>query len=225
MVHGFVDITNSLGDMIKFLANEPSVGLFYIQQHTHNAVPNLINLNRKLVAKSHEVNLHMEDLEDSITMTRSMKEFGFPVAEEMSRDIKHSLAVMASNHPKKGLINIPRESSAIGRISTSRLYGDDNNSGSLLNILKSARRKAGSFKWTQPETKEEHIQVKDGGEPSSSTVAETGINDQLMSFSNKYEEFRATREAELEEWLGCGSGDQQDKNAADRTQEEEQEHF
>ncbi|KAK4359960.1 hypothetical protein RND71_022189 [Anisodus tanguticus] len=41
-VDGFVDITESLADMIKFIANEPSVGLFYIQQHNQKAAPNLV---------------------------------------------------------------------------------------------------------------------------------------------------------------------------------------
>ncbi|CAH9106423.1 unnamed protein product [Cuscuta epithymum] len=200
MVDGFVDITNNLGDMIKYLANEPSVGLFYIQQHTHNAIPNLVNLNRNVVEKSHEVILHMEDLEDSITVMRSMKVFGFPIAEEMNRDIKYSLAVMTASQPKKGLlnINIPRGSFGIGSVSTSsNLDGSDNNSSYLSSVLKSARRKASSFKWAQLETKV----------PSSPTVAKAST-DQLLSFSSKFEEFRATREAELEEWLEGGRCDQ-----------------
>ena len=31
------------------LANEPSVGLFYVQQHVQRAVPNVINLKVRLV--------------------------------------------------------------------------------------------------------------------------------------------------------------------------------
>ncbi|CAH9118964.1 unnamed protein product [Cuscuta europaea] len=200
MVDGFVDITNNLGDMIKYLANEPSVGLFYIQQHTHNAIPNLVNLNKNVVEKSHEVILHMEDLEDSITVMRSMKAFGFSIAEEMNKDIKYSLSVMTASQPKKGLLNItiPRGSFGIGSVSTnSNLDGSDNNSSYLSSVLKSARRKASSFKWAQLETKV----------PSSPTFAKAST-DQLLSFSSKFEEFRATREAELEEWLEGGRCDQ-----------------
>ena len=61
-------------DMIKFIANKPSAGIFYVQQHTHTAVPNLINLTSKTEGKSRQVTLHTAD---SIVMVRSMKECGF----------------------------------------------------------------------------------------------------------------------------------------------------
>lgn len=37
-------VNEGLTDMIKYLANEPSVGLFFVQQHTQNAVPNLLHI-------------------------------------------------------------------------------------------------------------------------------------------------------------------------------------
>ena len=43
-VDGFVEISNCLAEMIKYAANEPSAGLFFIQHHTQNAVPNVIKL-------------------------------------------------------------------------------------------------------------------------------------------------------------------------------------
>ena len=52
MVDGFAEITESLAEMIKYVANEPSVGLFYVQQHTWNAVPNVIRLKNNVVEKS-----------------------------------------------------------------------------------------------------------------------------------------------------------------------------
>ncbi|KAK4353036.1 hypothetical protein RND71_028554 [Anisodus tanguticus] len=65
---GFVEITESLADMIKFIANEPSAGLFYVQQHTRSAVPNLINLTNNIEEKSRQVTLYTADSEDSIVM-------------------------------------------------------------------------------------------------------------------------------------------------------------
>ncbi|KAK4716824.1 hypothetical protein R3W88_015162 [Solanum pinnatisectum] len=38
-VDGFVEIIESLMDMIKFIANDPLAGIFYVQQHTCTAVP------------------------------------------------------------------------------------------------------------------------------------------------------------------------------------------
>lgn len=104
-VDGFVEISNCLAEMIKYAANEPSAGLFFIQHHTQNAVPNVIKLKNNIIDKSHETTLHTEDLEDSVSMVRSMKECGFPIADEMIGDIKKSLAMMTTKHPKGRLIH------------------------------------------------------------------------------------------------------------------------
>ncbi|KAL6006686.1 hypothetical protein ACLOJK_032179 [Asimina triloba] len=37
-------VNECLAEMIKYIANEPSVGLFYVQQHTQNAIPNLVHI-------------------------------------------------------------------------------------------------------------------------------------------------------------------------------------
>ncbi|KAJ0493169.1 hypothetical protein HanIR_Chr12g0583101 [Helianthus annuus] len=103
-IDGFVEISKGLGDMMTSLANEPSVGLFYVQQHAHNAVPNIVNLSNKVVAKSREIGLHTEDTEDSIAMVRSMADCGFPVVDDMIKDIAKCLAIMSSRQPRRGLI-------------------------------------------------------------------------------------------------------------------------
>ncbi|KAL7189962.1 hypothetical protein ACSBR1_039575 [Camellia fascicularis] len=117
-VDGFVEVIESLAEMIKYVANEPSVGLFYVQQHTQNAVPNLINLKNNVMEKSRELTLHTKDLEDSITMVRSMKDYGFPIADEMIGDIKKSLAIMSTKQPKRGLIHNPSLGFQMGRTSS-----------------------------------------------------------------------------------------------------------
>ncbi|CAL5439235.1 unnamed protein product [Camellia sinensis] len=122
-VDGFVEVTESLAEMIKYVANEPLVGLFYVQQHTQNAVPNLINLKNNVMEKSRELTLHTEDLEDSITMVRSMKDCGFPIADEMIGDIKKSLAIISTKQPKRGLIHNPSSGFQMGRTSSWGLLG------------------------------------------------------------------------------------------------------
>ncbi|KAH1261668.1 hypothetical protein GmHk_02G004476 [Glycine max] len=104
-VDGFVEISNCLAEVIKYVGNESSTGLFFIQHHTQNAVPNVIKLKNNIIDKSHETTLHTEDLEDSVSMVRSMKECGFPIADEMIGDIKKSLAMMTTKHPKGRLIH------------------------------------------------------------------------------------------------------------------------
>jgi hypothetical protein len=39
-----VTVQNSITDMVKDVANEPSVGLYFVQQHVHKAVPGLLSL-------------------------------------------------------------------------------------------------------------------------------------------------------------------------------------
>ncbi|CAA2984313.1 uncharacterized protein LOC111407396 isoform X2 [Olea europaea var. sylvestris] len=165
-VDGFLQIAEESADMIKFVANEPSVGLHYVQQHTQNAVPNLINLKKKVFEKSHETTLHSEDLEDSITMVRSMKEFGFPIADEMSREIKKSLAIMAKKQPKKGLLNssglrIGRTSSwspaTWGRNAVHSNPGEERTTGYLSSVFQSAKQRAENFKWARVELKESSL--------------------------------------------------------------------
>ncbi|PRQ58732.1 hypothetical protein RchiOBHm_Chr1g0362511 [Rosa chinensis] len=162
-VDGFVEITECLGEMIKYVANEPSVGLYYVQQHTQNAVPNLVGLRNNVVNKSRETTLHTEDSEDSITMVRSMKECGFPVADEMIRDIKKSLVLMSTKQPKRGLINNQGSASQLGRGSSwkpaswSRSPSDaqqDSGGSYFSTVLKSARQKASNLKWPQLDPKE-----------------------------------------------------------------------
>lgn len=167
---GFVDITECLAEMIKYVANEPSLGLFYVQQHTQNAAPTVIQLRNNVVDKSHETTLHTEDSEDSITMVRSMKECGFPIADEMIRDIKKSLLIMSTKQPRRGLILDSRSSFQAERPSSwgpsswgrSAVYSqqDSEKSGYFSTVLKSARKKASNFKWPQLDSGE-LMQTKD----------------------------------------------------------------
>lgn len=253
-VDGFVEITESLADMIKFIANEPSVGLYYIQQHTQKAAPNLVNLKNNIEEKSREMALHTEDAEDSITVIGSMKECGLPIAKEMIKDLRHTLAVISKKQPKKGLISGPSSSFPVG-ITTSwspstwaRNTGseedDERTAGYLSNVFKSAKQKASNFKWPQLETGESQPAKS---EPSSSDKDESSVthpndmlfaadassssslgransedltlssqtadalqqeqvpksmsHDQLLSLSENFDEFKADKEAKLEEWL------------------------
>ncbi|PKI34903.1 uncharacterized protein LOC116195908 [Punica granatum] len=186
-VDGFVEITESLAEMIKYVANEPSVGLFYIQQHTQNAVPNVINLKNKVGLKSHETTLHTEDAEDSIAMVKSMKDCGLPIADEMIADIKKSLSIMSVKQPKKGLIS-PASSFQMGR---SRSLGPsswgwsndpedgERKGGYFSSVFKSAKQKAGNFRWPQLDHKGP-MQMKDEKEEKSMSNS----NEMLLSSSS-----------------------------------------
>ncbi|KAK3027216.1 hypothetical protein RJ639_040805 [Escallonia herrerae] len=260
---GFAEITESLAEMIKYLANEPSVGLFYVQKHTENAVPNVINLKNNVHEKSREMTLHTEDLEDSITVVRSMKECGFPVADEMIRDIKKSLTILSTKQPKKGLISSRRSGSQTGRGSSwgpptwgRNAVSVESDAGQrptnyLTTVFKSAKQRASNLKWSPLDFKEskQAVAEKLTSYPSPSHVAKAvGVSSamldkeadelpvssqivgeeeeeeaasrdgslsghQLLSLSENFEEFKAEKEAKLEEWLG-GTGTQDEPNEA-----------
>lgn len=163
-VDGFLEVTEDLADMIKYVANEPSVGLFYVQKHIQNSTPNLVNLKNNVVEKSHETVLHTEDSDDSIAMMRSMKECGFPIAEEMIGEIKKSLSIMTNKQPRKGLLSSSR-SGYSGRTSSwsAATFGSntmfphpdsEKNVGYLSGVFKSAKQKVTNLKWPQVESKE-----------------------------------------------------------------------
>ncbi|KAK4750244.1 hypothetical protein SAY87_027693 [Trapa incisa] len=171
-VDGFMEVSENIAEMIKYVANEPSVGLFYIQQHTQNAVPNVISLKNSVGMKSHETALHTEDSEDSIIMVRSMKDCGLPIVDEMIADIKKSLSIISAKQPKKGLISSPISSFQMGRSNSlgpnrwswgSPVHNPEDGEGKggyLSSVFKSARQKAGSFKWTQLDVIDP-VQLKD----------------------------------------------------------------
>ncbi|KAG9160884.1 hypothetical protein Leryth_008703 [Lithospermum erythrorhizon] len=237
-VDGFVEVTECLAEMMKFVANEPSVGLFYIQQHTKNAATNLVNFKNDITEKSHEIALHEEDSEDSITMMRSMKDCGLPIADEMIRDIKSSLAIMKSKPPKRGLITSSSWSPAMFSRNSSYKQEDatssDGASGYFSNVFRSAKQKASNFRFSQPESSElNHSTMFLPGPSPSSVASESNYSavpdaegeefplsshlsdlpsvglrvhkctsdQEMLSMSHTYEEFKAYREAKLEEWL------------------------
>ncbi|XP_038992160.1 uncharacterized protein LOC120115557 [Hibiscus syriacus] len=163
-VDGFVEMTKSLAEMIKYIANEPTLGLLYVQKHTHDAVPNVVDLSNRVTEKSREASLHSEDLEDSITMVRSMKECGIPIVDEMIKDFENSLMLISSDEKlKQGLVDSLDSGFTITRTRSwgpiSWSYGSidvrqQDGSHYFSTIFKSAREKASSFKWFQVESKE-----------------------------------------------------------------------
>lgn len=181
---GFVEVAECMAEMIKYVANEPSVGLFYIQQHIQNAVPNVVNLKNKVANKSREMVLHTEDAEDSISVVRSMKEYGHSIADEMIKDIESSLALVSATQPKRGLISSSTSAFKMGRSSSwgpvawtrkpsssSQLQEDGEKSVSYLsNVIKSAKDRASYFRWPQMELNE--LSQAKGGTPSSVSYQE-----------------------------------------------------
>ncbi|XP_039129580.1 uncharacterized protein LOC120265689 isoform X2 [Dioscorea cayenensis subsp. rotundata] len=147
--------------MIKYLANEPSVGLFFVQQHAQTSMPYLLGVKDKVMEKIHEVTLHTEDIEDSIHVVNSMSECGLSIANDMIQDINRSLLIMSTSQPKRGLIQNPLSGFYTDRSSSnwatdSDAYAgsnqDDSKSGRnyISTFFNSAKQKVAGVKWSPP---------------------------------------------------------------------------
>ncbi|PKU69669.1 uncharacterized protein LOC110094125 [Dendrobium catenatum] len=154
---GFMSVKGGVDDMIKYLANEPSMGLYFVQQHAQSSMPYLLDVKDKVMEKIHEVTLQTEDVEDSIDVVQSMTEIGYPLVEEMIKDIKTSLLIISKCQPKRGLIQMPtwgrqtesRNSNVAVAVGCSDKFGhqDDEGSHSYLSaVLSSAKQRAVGFR-------------------------------------------------------------------------------
>lgn len=152
---GFLCVKDGVDGMIKYVANEPSVGLYFVQQHARASMPILLDVKGKLVEKTHEVTLHTEDMEDSICAVRSMADFGLPLADDMIKDINRSLHIMSKTQPKRGLIQNPSWGFQSGKSSGAwDELGTGNGSSSrnyLSSMFNTAKQKASSLRWPQPD--------------------------------------------------------------------------
>lgn len=150
-------------EMIKYLANEPTVGLFFVQRHAQTSMPYLLNIKDKVGEKIHEVTLHTEDIEDSICVVRSMTEYGLPIADEMINDINKSLHIVSMSQPKKGSIQNPNWGFQAGGAGSGTQNASDYSISSgqqgegishsyLSAVFHSAKQKAAGFRWSQTST-------------------------------------------------------------------------
>lgn len=221
---GFMNVKEDVDEMIKFIANEPSVGLYFVQHHAHSSMPYLLNLKNKVVEKVHEVTLHTEDIEDSICVVRSMTECGLPIVDEMIKDISKSLCIVSTSQPKRGLIT-PIASNR----SPVRIQPDGESSGGYLSsVLNSAKQKAAGLRWPKGEhfmssttltgteanvgaaviptdTEPDELPVSSslvGEDDDLATAADENLEDHdVSSLLECYDKFKFERETKLEEWL------------------------
>lgn len=226
IVDGFVDISERLAEMIKYLAHEPSVGLFFIQQHCQKTVPNVIHNNKNVVGKSQKTKFHTEDLKDSLTMVQSMKECGIPIAEDMIRDIRTSLETMKTKQPKRELIRQlssfdPRQRSFWGSFVFNSQAESDNSGSYFSSFLRSTSSRNLSFPQLDiivstdsnnpplpvgsvsslPGMETDEALLSSQFEDAPQQFEQTDIGDKLLSVSEKYDDFKAIKEAQLEIWL------------------------
>ncbi|KAK8947989.1 hypothetical protein KSP40_PGU021324 [Platanthera guangdongensis] len=167
----------------------------------------------KVVEKIHDVSLHIEDIEDSIDVVRSMTEFGYPLAEEMIKDINTSL-----------LIESHCSGSNAAAIAFRSNLRNDGSGGYFSAVLNSAKQKAAGFRLppiNYPSKDDQLVlfplrsPASDASAPhdaeaeelpvsGSFEIGETPTEPLVGRISNplrEYGEFNNDREANFEAWL------------------------
>ncbi|GLJ39526.1 hypothetical protein SUGI_0807760 [Cryptomeria japonica] len=102
MHEGFKQVNENIEEMIEHVANEPSVGLYYVQHHIHTAVPLLHRIKVQVIDATREVFICTEDMEDAISSLKSMQECGPPIVEKMIRKLNSSISLMSLTHQPRG---------------------------------------------------------------------------------------------------------------------------
>lgn len=121
-------VHNSITDMVKEVANEPSVGLYFVQQHVHKAVPGLLALKGQVAEGTNEAILYTEDVKDALTAVKVMKEVGPPVFSKMISTLNASLQLLptlyhpkTSSRPPPAYAHLPRSATHHGALTFSGL--------------------------------------------------------------------------------------------------------
>jgi len=220
-VEGFVVINENMGDIIRYVANEPSVGMYFIQQHAQKAVPSLIKFKTKFIKRSHEATLQNEDLEESVAITRSMKECGFPIIDEMIRDIETTLAIVKEGIIQQQSLSYETSGSSFWVPATwaRGIVGGPNNGeggGSYFYNMfsRSSKDMAGNQKFAPESGSFNQSDDTDKLRLCNHIEGEVVGDSNVLPASNEFDEFKADKEARLEEWLK-GSGGALERGAGD----------
>ncbi|KAL3684486.1 hypothetical protein R1sor_002508 [Riccia sorocarpa] len=90
------EVHDTITEMMKQLANEPSVGLYFVQQHVQRAVPAVVQLKAQIVDATQEAEFVTQDVKDARNAVRAIKECGPPVIERMIKTLDSTLPRLPS---------------------------------------------------------------------------------------------------------------------------------
>ncbi|CAM6016751.1 unnamed protein product [Sphagnum balticum] len=130
-------VHDSVSELVQQVANEPSVGLYFVQQHVHKAVPGLLSIKNKLAEDTQEALLYTEDAKDALTAIKTMKECGPPAVNSMISMLTASISLLPSlRHPKRFNKTTPSTS----------LQAEVDSSGYVTTLFNSAYQRASSMR-------------------------------------------------------------------------------
>lgn len=124
IIDGFMEVHESLIEMMKLAANEPSLGLFFVQQHVNKSAPRLVSIKNKVEDTSQEAFVCTEDMKDALNSVKSMKEGGSAIIEQTIKNLNSSISVLSSLHQLRGNGWRPDQPKLAGKASTIRAVWD-----------------------------------------------------------------------------------------------------
>ncbi|KAL3688227.1 hypothetical protein R1sor_014536 [Riccia sorocarpa] len=90
------EVHDTITEMMQQLANEPSVGLYFVQQHVHKAVPAMVQLKTQIVDATQKAEYVTQDVKEARNAVRTIKECGPPVIERMIKTLDGTLPRLPS---------------------------------------------------------------------------------------------------------------------------------
>lgn len=103
-------VHDSMTETLKQVVNEPSVGLYFVQEHVHKAVPTVLGLNAQLEEMTGDAELATADAKDCLSSLQTMKECGPPVIEHMIKVLNSASNTIPVRRSMRGSVSqlLPR---------------------------------------------------------------------------------------------------------------------
>ncbi|GBG80023.1 hypothetical protein CBR_g30284 [Chara braunii] len=95
-------LNDRITDVLKQVANEPSVGLYFVQQHVQKAVPQLCNLKKDIKELSYSASYLTDDLMTATSTVRVMKSCGLPVLDHITKTLDTTSTCLAALRSSRG---------------------------------------------------------------------------------------------------------------------------
>ncbi|MCO5568970.1 hypothetical protein L7F22_022674 [Adiantum nelumboides] len=96
------DVHEMLMEAMKIVANEPSIGLYFVQQHVHKVVPSLLNVKHQITEARASAVLATAHVKDSLSCIKGMKDCGPLVVKRMIKSLQTASTQIPTNRQSRG---------------------------------------------------------------------------------------------------------------------------
>ncbi|CAL5008459.1 unnamed protein product [Urochloa decumbens] len=201
---GFLCVKDGVDGMIKYVANEPSVGLYFVQQHARASMPILLDVKGKLVEKTNEVTLHTEDMEDSICAVRLIQNPIWGFQSGKSSGTLDELGATNGNSSRNylsSMFNTAKQKASSLRWAQPDFTTKDDSSENSASSAAPETSQAGGQGASTPDAERDDIPVSsrllDGTAATNKSLPATDISETVET----YNKFKEEQELKLQEWL------------------------